>query len=583
MTPPHAARPPAISPPARRPQDRGLSVIIALLVCFGVAAAYLPSLRYPWCNLDDQDYIAGNQEALRGLTLTGVIRAFGFDLWLYHPLTMLSLMFDAEVAGWIEGVLGPPTAGEVASDDQAVLRAVCRTHNILLHLLNAGLVMLFARRLVGRGPGVVVAMVFALHPLRVEAIVWICERKELLAASFGLLAVLAYLQYAVGAGRRWYAAAVVAAAASLLSKPTFVTLPGLLFLLDIWPCGRIATASTGGRFSFRDRGLFRCLLEKVPFLLLSLACTAATLLSIREGLVDTSRVPLWHRLETAAIGYATYPWMALCPWPLAILYPLKQTWDPLRVMASAAVVVVLTAAAIHVRSRLPAVSFGWAWYLLATLPTSGLVQNGQQAYADRFHYVPGIGLVVAVVALFHALARRLRPSTWGITSAAAVAAAVLLSVTVAQVQVWRDMETLWQRAVVAVPNNWYALDQYARLLSERGRYEDAAACWQQCYAGLAHRLRYACSLAVNALAAGDAAAAARWRAAAIAEPRGRLEDCLAIAELERKFGNHRETAFALRQALAIAPENEQIRDELRRLLQENLPPRGSPPATSPPR
>jgi hypothetical protein len=367
---------------------------------------------------------------------------------------------------------------------------------------------------------------------------------------------------------------------SLLSKPTFVTLPGLLLLLDVWPCGRIATAATGGCFSFRDRGLRCCLIEKLPFLLLSLACTAATLLSIREGLVDAERVPVWHRLQTALIGYATYPLMDLVPWPLAILYPLKQTWDPMRVIASAGVVAALTAAAFQARVRLPAASFGWAWYLLATLPTSGLVQNGQQAYADRFHYVPGIGLAVAAIAMVMTFARRLRVPSWCVASAAALMAVALLSLTVAQVRVWRDMETLWQRAAIAVPNNWYALDQYARQLSQRGRYEEAAECWQRCHAGLAHRLRYACTLAVNALAAGDATEAAHWRAAAITEPRRRLEDCLVIADLEQRFGNYREAAFALRQAMAIAPNNEQIYAHLQRLTQEHERPNGSPPAAN---
>jgi len=285
--------------------------------------------------------------------------------------------------------------------------------------------------------------------------------------------------------------------------------------------------------------------------------------------VDVGRVSAWHRLQTAAIGYATYPWMALCPWPLAILYPLKQTWDPLRVAGSVAIVAGITALAIHYRNRLPAAAFGWAWYLLATLPTSGLVQNGQQAYADRFHYVPGIGLAVAAVAIAMAIARRLRLRAWAAPAALGLAAVALLLLTITQVRVWRDMDTLWQRAVMAVPNNWYALDQWARQLSQRSRYEDAAECWRQCHVGLAHKLRYACNLAANSLAAGDATAAAEWRAAAIAEPRRRLEDCLAIADLEERFGNRREAAFALRQALAIAPDNETIRAELRRLNLED--------------
>lgn len=537
-----------------------LNLAAAACICAAVAAAYLPALGFPFCNLDDHDYIAGNPTVLGGLTTAGIARAFRVDLWLYHPLTLVSLMADVEVAAAIERVTG------VGDADRAMLRAVCRVHNVLLHLLNTGLVAAFAARLLGWRQGLAVAALFSLHPLRVEAIVWICERKELLAATFGLMAVLAYLRYTAGRSGRWYAAAVVAAAASLLAKPTFVTLPGLLLLLDVWPLGRIADRANGGRFSIGDPQLLRCIVEKLPFVLLSAACTAVTLFSIGEGLVDVERVDLGHRVATAVIGSATYPLLDLWPWPLAILYPLKQAWSLPRVWGSAAAVAAVTAAAIAGRGRLPAASFGWWWYLFASLPTSGLIQNGQQAYADRFHYVPGIGLTIAAVAIAAAVMQRLRlPRGVGI-GACAVAAAGLWAVTVAQVQVWRDGESLWRRAVEAVPDNWYALDQHARQLARRGRYAEAAACWERCHAGLAHRLRYACNLAANAHAAGDEQAVVRWRAAAVAEPRRRPEDCLAIARLEALLGNHGAAVFAARQGLALGPANAAVRADLERLM-----------------
>ena len=543
--------------------------VVAACVCAGVALAYLPALGYPFCNLDDYDYVSGNPTVLRGLTLEGIGAAFRSGLWLYHPLTIVSLMVDAEVAGAIDRFTG--TTGT----DLATLRVVCRVHNVLLHLVNTWLVAALAGRLLGRYAGLAVAVLFAVHPLRVEAIVWICERKELLAACCGLTAVLSYLRYGDGLGRRWYATAIVAAAASLLAKPTFVTLPGLLLLLDVWPCGRIADAATGGTFSIRDHGLARCLIDKVPFLLLSAACTAVTLSSIGEGLLGVERIDLGHRVATAVIGYATYPLLDVWPWPLAILYPLKQAWSLPRVWGSAAAVAAVTAAAIAGRGRLPAASFGWGWYLLASLPTSGLIQNGQQAYADRFHYVPGIGLAIAAVAIVAALMRGLRlPRGVGI-AACTLAAGGLWAVTVSQVQVWRDGETLWRRAVEAVPNNWYALDQHARQLAKRGRHPEAAACWEQCYAGLAHRLRYACELAANAHAAGDTEAAGRWRAAAISEPRRRPEDCLAIARLEALLGNRDEALFAVRQGLAFAPGDGALLAEFERLTTGDVRPAAS--------
>ncbi|NBX29132.1 hypothetical protein EBR04_01550 [bacterium] len=556
-----------------RTQPRGLVVMlvgaVAACICAAVAIAYLPAIGFPFCNLDDHDYIAGNPTVLGGLTAAGIARAFRVDLWLYHPLTLVSLMADVDIAAAIERLTG--TSGV----DRATLRAVCRIHNVVLHLVNTGLVAAFAARLLGWRQGLAVAALFSLHPLRVEAIVWICERKELLAAAFGLIAVLAYLRYTTGRNGRWYAAAVVAAAASLLAKPTFVTLPGLLLLLDVWPAGRIAERANGGRFSVRDFQVGRCLVEKVPFVLLSAACTAVTLFSIGEGLVNVERVDLGHRVATAVIGYATYPLLDLWPWPLAILYPLKQAWSLPRVWGSAAAVAAVTVAAIAGRGRLPAASFGWWWYLLASLPTSGLIQNGQQAYADRFHYVPGIGLAIAAVAIAAAVMRGLRLPRGAGIAACALAASGLWAVTVAQVQVWRDGETLWRRAVEAVPNNWYALDQHARQLAKRGRHSEAAACWERCYAGLAHRLRYACELAANAHAAGDAEATGRWRAAAIGEPRRRPEDCLAIARLEGLLGNRDEALFAVRQGLAFAPGDGALLAEFERLTTGDVRPAAS--------
>ncbi len=521
---------------------------ICLIACTG--ALYLPALSYPFCSLDDDHYVTENQTVLGGLTSKGLMEAFGFGLWLYHPLTLMSLMGDVELAGWLEQMQGGALQ---AAADRVVLRSVCRSHNILLHLLNTCLVGTLATRVLrSRGAGLAVAALFGLHPLRVEPVVWICERKELLAAAFGLLSVLAYIRWAETGWRWTYVGSLTLAGCSLLAKPSWVMLPGLLLLIDVWPLGRIPfpLLTRNGRSSLGTAVVH--VAHLAPFVALSLGCTAATLYSIRDGLATTHFLGIRSRLETVVVSYATYPLLDLAPANLALLYPLRQTWNPLRVAASLAAVGGITAVLIRLRGRCPAALFGWFWYLLSALPTSGLVQNGQQAYADRFHYLPGIGLTITAVGMTSALGAWLRlPPRLGVVFSMAVVLC-LAGLTHDQVRVWRTPETLWHRSATAVSNNWYALDQYAQQLRTQGRHAEAAACWERCFRGLAHRLRYACSLAENAAAAGRPDEAALWRDAAMLEPRRTARDWETVGRMEKALGNRDMAAFAFRRAAEMA-------------------------------
>jgi hypothetical protein len=351
---------------------------------------YGRALEYPFSNLDDPAYIASNPLVRNGLSLAGIRWAFGFDVWLWHPLTIVSLMLDADIARWVDAALGQAAT-------EATLLRVCRIGNILLHLANAALVGMLARRLLGdRWQSLAVAALFALHPLRVEAVVWICERKELLSATFGLSAVLAFIRYADGKGGAWYIGSVVLTAVGLMTKPTFVTMPGILLLLDVWP--------------LRRADWLRLLQEQVPFLLLSAAATWLTCSAIGDGLISQDALSPGYRLQTAIVGYATYVRMTGLPWPMTLMYPLPFLWPTAHVVAAAALLIVVTGCAVALRRAVPAALFGWLWFLGTAVPTSGIFQNGTQAYADRFTYVPSVGLLLAVVAACGELFRRLLPA-----------------------------------------------------------------------------------------------------------------------------------------------------------------------------
>ena len=341
-----------------------LAVRLCMVLFIGTLLAYSPVVNHDFLSYDDNQYIVSNPHVSPGLTRDGFVWAWThFHAANWHPLTWLSHMVDCQLFG--------------------VESAKHHFVNLLLHTANAIALFLVLRRLTGETwRPFWVAAFFALHPLHVESVAWVAERKDLLSTFFGLLALGAYARYADRPGLGRYLLVVLAFVLSLLSKPMLVTLPFVLLLLDGWPLRR-----DGWRW---------LVLEKVPLLLVSAASCAVTVFAQRAGgaVVPLERMPLEVRAASAVLAYLGYLRQTIWPIGLAGFYPM-QAMRLGTVAAAGLGLVLVTGLALALRRRAPAVLVGWLWYLGTLVPVIGLVQVGAQASADRYTYVPLIGIFIA--------------------------------------------------------------------------------------------------------------------------------------------------------------------------------------------
>jgi hypothetical protein len=390
-----------------------------------VAAVFAPAVRNGFVMWDDPFYVTDNPEVLGGLTVDGVTWAFTtLHAANWHPLTWLSLQLDATV-------FGPGPAGFHAT-------------NVALHAANAGLLFLVLRQLTGAAVrSFAVALLWAVHPLRVESVAWVTERKDVLSGLFFLLAIEAFRRYTVAYSRAWFYAALGAATASLLAKPMAVTLPCVLLLLDAWPLGRLRST----------HDLPRLVWEKTPFFLVAVLSCAATMFAQADaGSVHTLQGrSAADRLLTALTGYGAY--LRLTAWPdgLAAIYPIspRPLWQP---AAAAAVITAITVCGVAGRRRAPYLLVGWLWFLGMLVPVIGLVQVGEQAYADRYTYLPQIGLMISVVWGAADLTRRATVPRWARWVVVGVVVAVSVVGTERQFQYWAGDRALWERVVAVNPD-----------------------------------------------------------------------------------------------------------------------------------
>lgn len=443
---------------------------------FGVVlltlAAYRDIAQHEFLNYDDNEYVTEHPVIRRGLHWEGLLWAVThFHHATWHPLTTLSHMLDCSVFGL---------------DAPAHLRV-----NLFLHLANTGLLFwLFYRTTGAPGPSLWIAGAFALHPLHVESVAWVAERKDVLSTLFGLLSSLAYVRYAWEPTRGRYVAALLCFVLALLSKPMVVTLPLLWLLLDWWPLRRVPAAQRDmwSRWRF-------LVFEKLPFLLCSLVIGLVTIATQQRAgaLEPLAESPLPERLSTAAVALVAY--LRDCLWParLAVFYP-RQPIALVSVAGSLALLGSLTALAIRYRHRAPYVFVGWLWYLFGILPVSGLIQVGDQARADRFTYLPLVGIFLAVAFLVREWARAGRLRQRGVVVVAAAILLVWTCVSANQVEVWRNSQTLFRHALRVTQANHVAHANLGADLLSRGSLREAR---QHLHAAL--RLRPALPLALISL------------------------------------------------------------------------------------
>ncbi len=393
-------------------------------------AVYAQVWNFDFITIDDPNYTTVNPHVLYGLSLSGIKWAFTkFYMANWMPLTWISFMLDASVyQSWAGGY---------------------HITNVILHVANVLLVFHVIREATGReSMSALVAALFAVHPIHAESVAWISERKDVLSIFFGLLSLSAYLSYVRQKRTWWYWGSLALFGTSLLAKQTLVTLPCVLLLLDYWPLGRLSV---------------RTLAEKAPFFAISAVISVVAVLAQANGQAVRSleSVPIALRLATAAIAYASYLQKAIIPWNLGVYYPYSTDVGLLRVAASIAAIVLLTAAAVWSRRRYPFVTVGWFWFLGTLVPMIGLVQVGSQQLADRYAYFPFIGLYLALAGFV--TSRRLAMTVVGV-------AAVLGFL---QVGYWRDTLTLAEHTLQVTDDNAFMHYTLGDALAAEGRVDDA--------------------------------------------------------------------------------------------------------------
>jgi tetratricopeptide (TPR) repeat protein len=434
----------------------------ALLLIAAVAALYLPVRDHLFLAYDDNIYVTGNPRVIAGLTREGVAWAFTSVGYAgnWHPLTWISHMLDVQLFG-------------VAPGAHHLVSAA-------FHALNAALLFLILSAATGAPRrSFFVAGLFAFHPLHVESVAWLSERKDVLSTCFGLLALAAYLRYARKPGVGRMIPVTLLFALGLAAKPMLVTLPALLLLLDYWPLGRLRMGRPADP-AVRAPGLPLApqllVLEKLPLIALSAATAFLTFLAQgRGGALDSLEglspgVRVANAL-TAALGYLK---LMLWPIPLAAIYPHPEALPAAgELILAAATVIGATAAALLLARRLPWLAFGWLWYLVALFPVIGLVQVGVQAMADRYTYLALSGPFLIIA--WWAGGLRFR-GKGAVLPAAALALLVLLAWRSAgQIAIWRDGVSLFRHTLAVTTGNFSAHNLLGVALGSEGRFEEAAA------------------------------------------------------------------------------------------------------------
>jgi tetratricopeptide (TPR) repeat protein len=437
------------------PRAPWISGFVGVLLVLATFLVYLPVRHHAFVAFDDPEYVVENQRVQPGLTKEGVKWAFTTgDVSYWHPLTWLSHMLDVEFFG--SNPAGPHLV------------------NVLFHLANTLLLFLLLQRLTGTlWRAAIVAALFALHPLHVESVAWVAERKDVLSSFFFLLSLCAYLHYAwpsasspPSRSRLWYAGALLFFACGLMSKPMVVTLPCVLLLLDYWPLGRLKVAAVW---------------EKIPFFLLSAASCVVTFAAQKQNDVVQSleRLSIAERLQNAFVAYASYLEKTFWPTDLAFFYPHPESWATGRVIASLLLIVTLTSAVVWLGRKFPFAVTGWFLFVGMLVPTIGIIQVGDQSMADRYTYLPLIGIFVLLVWGTAEICVRWRVprGVIGAVTAAVIAACAVR--TSAQLSHWRDSETLFRHALAVTTNNYIAHTNLGNVLVAQGKIPEAIGHYEE--------------------------------------------------------------------------------------------------------
>ncbi len=430
------------------PQVRNRSTTVAVcgILFLAVIGVFVQTAGHEFVNYDDNDYVYENSHVKAGLTTDGIAWAMTtFDALNWHPLTWLSHMLDCQLYGL------NPSGHHVT--------------NVLLHAAASIILFLALRRMTGAlWPSAWVAAIFAVHPLRVESVAWVAERKDGLSGLFFMLTLWFYARYVERpASRGRYLLVVASFALGLTAKPMLVTLPFVLLLLDNWPLGRLGSASKKS-----------LLVEKIPLFVLAAASCVITLAAQSEAIRPLAKIAFSERLANAVIAYVAYLGKMVYPANLAVLYPLPRGLPPAaEVVAAVTVLLAISTAVFVARRKRPYLLFGWLWYLGTLAPVIGLVQVGGQAMADRYTYLSQIGLYMAIAWGAADAVGAWPHRQWAFAAVASLVVAGLIVCAWQQTGYWQNSETLWVHTLACNSRNSVAHNNLGLILAGRGQLDDA--------------------------------------------------------------------------------------------------------------
>jgi len=433
--------------------------IVVVLLSAVTIFSFWHVVQYNFVNFDDPGFVTNNDHVKSGISLETIKWSFeSTDKANWHPLTWISHALDCTLFGLDAGYH--------------------HATNLLLHLLSSVLLFLILNRMTkALWQSAFIALVFAVHPLHVESVAWITERKDVLSGLFWMLTIGAYTEYRFTLKTKWYWFAVAAFALGLLAKPMLITLPFVLVLLDIWPFARLTVPASvpPNKANKNQVKLLGSLREKIPFFVLAGASSVVTYLVQRQAGATNqlTGVVFSDRIANAVVSYAEYIWKTIVPNALAVFYPYPGGFPLWEVCGSAFVLVFMTMVVWRQRVRQPYLLVGWLWFLGTLVPVIGIVQTGLQAMADRFMYLPMIGLLIMIAWGVPAFVHHRKISNDILRGAFVLIVLLLIFGTRAQVSSWENNRTLFEHALAVTSDNFLAHNNLGADLADSGKHTEA--------------------------------------------------------------------------------------------------------------
>ncbi|MBW2645343.1 MAG: tetratricopeptide repeat protein [Deltaproteobacteria bacterium] len=434
-------------------------LIVCLLLVLATISVFWQVRNHDFVNYDDHKYVTDNRHVQAGLTWEGTTWAFTtFHASNWHPLTWLSHMLDCQIYGLNAG-------GHHLT-------------NLLFHLTNTLLLFLILNRMTGAlWRSAFVAAIFALHPLHVESVAWVAERKDVLSTFFWMLTMWAYIRYAERPGGKTYLLVVLFFALGLMAKPMLVTLPFVLLLMDYWPLGRLRLGQSNKDrwLNIKETPAIRLIWEKVPLFALTAVSSVVTFYAQQAGgsVAALDKLPLNARIANGLVSYVSYTGKMIWPSQLAVFYPHEDMVALWQAAGAGLLLACISILVICVARRFQSLAVGWLWYLGTLVPVIGIIQVGEQAMADRYTYVPLIGLFIMIAWGVGDLAARWHYRRIILSTFTGILLLVLMTGTWLQIRHWQNSITLFEHALDVTTNNFVAHYNLGEALEDNGRLEEA--------------------------------------------------------------------------------------------------------------